>query len=85
MLMTFSILLITLHCTSHSRNNTKKRFDIKTGSELVYLGNQIVVDAEKFNVTLDQTQYIDDLLARFEMNKSTPVATAMVERLSESN
>ena len=80
-----------LHFTDNSamyqsfQKQFKKRFDIKTGSELVYLGNQIVVDAEKFNVTLDQTQYIDDLLARFEMDKSTPVATAMVERLSESN
>jgi hypothetical protein len=64
-----------LHFTDNSgmyqsfQKQFKKRFDIKTGSELVYLGNQIVVDSERFNVTLDQSQYIDDLLVRFDMDK----------------
>ena len=60
----------------------KKRFEVKTGSVGIYLGNQIKVDEAKFTVELNQSDYIDELLDRFEMTNCTPVSTPMVHRLS---
>ncbi len=64
------------------REQLKERFDIKTGPVDVYLGNRISVESDKFNASIDQTAYIDDLLAKFGLNDSKPVATPMVQRLS---
>lgn len=64
------------------RNQLKKRFDIKTGPVDVYLGNKITVEPDKFNTSIDQTVYIDNLLSRFSMSDCHPVGTPMVRRLS---
>ena len=63
----------------------QQRFDVKTGQVDIYLGNKIAFKPDSSAVTLDQGEYIDELLKRFDMDKSTPVGTPMVERLSESN
>jgi hypothetical protein len=63
----------------------RKRFDVKTGSVGVYLGNQISVDHGKLTVDLNQTEYVQELLERFNMTNSFPVSTPMVQRLSVLN
>jgi hypothetical protein len=40
------------------------------------------VDANKLTVNIDQTQYIDELLERFQMTDCNPVSTPMLQRLS---
>ena len=65
------------------RANFKKRFDIKTGAVDVYLGNRIVVEKDKFNVCIDQSRYIDDILVKFQMENCSPVSTPIVDRLSD--
>jgi hypothetical protein len=60
----------------------KKRFEVKTGSVGVYLGNQIKVDDAKLTVELNQSDYIDELLERFEMTDCTEASTPLVNRLS---
>ena len=67
------------------RDQLKKRFDIKTGPVNVYLGNRICVDSENFNASIDQSAYIDDLLTKFGLSDSHPVATPIVQRLSAVN
>jgi hypothetical protein len=64
------------------RDQLRKRFDIKTGPVDVYLGNRISVDSENFNASIDQSAYIDDLLTKFGLGDSNPVATPIVQRLS---
>ena len=59
-----------------------KRFEVKSGKAAVYLGNRITVDTNKLTVNIDQTQYIDELLERFQMTDCNPVSTPMVQRLS---
>jgi RNA binding exosome subunit len=61
----------------------RSKFDIKTGHVQLYLGNQITVDQTKLSVQINQSQYIDDLLQRFEMTNCNPVSTPMIQRLSE--
>ena len=63
----------------------KKRFDVKTGSVGVYLGNQISVDHAKLTVDLNQTEYVNELLERFNMSNCLPVSTPIVQRLSVQN
>ncbi len=48
----------------------------------VYLGNKITVDSNKLTVNIDQTQYIDELIARFEMSDCNPVLTPVIQRLT---
>jgi len=67
------------------RDQIKKRFDIKTGEVGVYLGNKIVVESGKYVVSMDQSEYIQQILEKFDMLKSHAVATPMVTRLSESD
>ncbi len=64
-----------------------KRFDVKTGSVGVYLGNQILVDSDhgKLTVDLNQTEYVQELLERFNMTNCFPVSTLMGQRLSILN
>jgi len=64
------------------RDQLKKRFDIKSGNVGVYLGNRIGVESEKFNVSIDQSEYIDQLLVKFDMVSSHAVGTPMTGRLS---
>jgi hypothetical protein len=59
-----------------------KRFEVKSGNVAVYLGNRITVDSNKSTVNIDQTQYIDELLTRFEISDCNPVQIPMVQRLS---
>jgi hypothetical protein len=63
----------------------KKRFDVKTGSVGVYLGNRISVDQAKLTVDLNQTEYVMELLERFNMSDCIPVSTPIVQRLSVQN
>jgi hypothetical protein len=49
----------------------KKQFEVKTCSVGVYLGNQMKVDDAKLTVELNQSDYIDELLERFEMTNCT--------------
>ena len=63
----------------------RKRFDVKTGSVGVYLGNKISVDHAKLTVDLNQTEYVQELLERFNMTSCLPVSTPMVQRLSMLN
>ena len=44
-----------------------------------------VVEQAKFNVCMDQTRYIEELLTRFKMEDCTPVSTPIVDRLSDGN
>jgi hypothetical protein len=80
-----------LHFTSNKvlyqdfQKQFKKRFDVKTGSVGVYLGNQITVDHTKLTVDLNQTEYVRELLERFDMSNCLPVSTPMVQRLSVQN
>ena len=67
------------------RDQFKKRFDIKTGPVDVYLGNRICVDSDRYNVLINQTAYIDELLGKFGMGDSRPVATPIVSRLSNAD
>ncbi len=76
----------------HQTNNTAmykrfqqkftKRFEVKSGNVTVNLGNRITVDSNKWTVNIDQTQYIDELLTRFEMSDCNPVSIPMVQRVS---
>ena len=56
----------------------KKTFDIKSGSVSVYLGNKITVDQNRQNIVLDQTEFLEELLAKFGLKDSTAVQTPMV-------
>jgi hypothetical protein len=67
------------------KDQFRKRFDIKTGSVSMYLGNRVTVDQNRQNVVLDQTEFVRELLERFGMKDSTPVSTPMVARLSSVN
>jgi hypothetical protein len=59
---------------------------VKTGSVGVYLGNQRSVDHAKLTVDLNQTEYVQELLERFNMKNCLPVSsTPMVQRLSMQN
>ncbi len=51
----------------------------------MYLGNQISVDHGKLTVDLNQTEYVLELLERFNLTNCLPVATPMVLRLSALN
>jgi hypothetical protein len=62
-----------------------KRFEVKSGTVSVYLGNRIIVDSNKLTVNIDQTQYIDELLERYEMTDCNPVSIPMVHRLSSND
>ncbi len=55
---------------------------MKTGSVGVYLGNQISVNPAKLTVDLNQTEYVQELLERFDMKNCLPVSTSMVQHLS---
>ena len=48
----------------------------------VCVGNQIKVDEAKLTVELNQSDYIDDLLERFEMTDCTEASTPLVHHLS---
>jgi hypothetical protein len=52
---------------------------------VVYLGNKISVDHAKLTVDLNQTEYVQELLERFDMKNYLPVSTPMVQRLSMLN
>jgi hypothetical protein len=58
----------------------KKRVDVKTGSVGVNLGNQMSVDNAKLTLDLNQTEYVQELLERFNMKNCLPVSTPMVQR-----
>ena len=79
-----------LHCSNNKdtyskfREQLKKRFDIKSGTVGVYLGNRIVVESEHFKISIDQSKYIQDILDKFDMGMSHPVGTPMTKRLSTS-
>ena len=62
----------------------KKRFDVKSGSVSVYLGNKISVNSQKQTVSLSQSEFSLELLERFGMLESTPVPTPLVARLHAS-
>jgi hypothetical protein len=78
-----------LHFTDNPRlyqmfkDQFRTRFEIKTGSVSMYLGNRVTVDQSRQNVVLDQTEFVSELLERFGMKDSTPVS--MVARLSSVN
>ena len=73
----------------HQTNNTamflsfqKQRFDVKSGSVSVYLGNRIVTDSSKLTTNIDQTQYIDELLERFDLSGCNSAQIPIISRLS---
>jgi len=63
----------------------RKRFDVTSGAVGIYLGNHINVDKAKLAVDVNQTAYLDELLARYDMSSCTPVSTPIVARLSEQS
>ena len=82
----------------HQTNNTamllsfqkqfKKSFDIKLGNLSVFLGNTnytIVTDSRKLTTNIDQTQYIDELLKRFDVSSCNPAQTPIITTLSVRN
>jgi len=66
------------------REQLKKRFDIKSGDVSVYLGNKIVVESDTYKAALDQSEYIQEILDKFDMGNSHAVGTPMTNRLSMS-
>jgi hypothetical protein len=62
----------------------RQTFDVKTGSVGVYLGNRIQANPSQFSVEVNQSEYISELLQRFNMSTCTPVGTPLVSRLSAS-
>ena len=85
MLMIFFISQTIRLCIKDFQKQFEKRFDVKTGSVGVYLGNQISVDHAKLTVDLNQTEYVNELLERFNMSNCLPVSTPIVQRLSVQN
>jgi len=61
----------------------KNRFDIKTGEVSVYLG-RIVVESDQFKTSINQSEYIEEILRKFDMGSSHAVGTPMTGRLSAS-
>ncbi len=49
----------------------------------MFLGYKICVDKEIFNASIDQTSYVDELLARFGLMDFQPVGTPSEVRLSK--
>jgi len=66
------------------RDQFKNRFDIKTGEVSVYLGNKIVVESDQFKTSINQSEYIEEILGKFDMGSSHAVGTPMTGRLSAS-
>jgi len=66
------------------REQLKKRFDIKSGGVSVYLGNKVVIESDTYKASLDQSQYIREILDKFDMGNSHAVGTPMTNRLSMS-
>ena len=77
-----------LHQTSNTamflsfQKQFKKRFDVKSGNVSVGLGNSIVTDSSKLTSNIDQTQYIDELLERFDLSCCNPTQIPIITRLS---
>ena len=46
--------------------------------------DRIVVNPEHFEISIDQSKYIQDILDKFDMGTSHPVGTPMIKRLSVS-
>ena len=67
------------------RDQLRKRFDIKTGPVDVNLGNKICVEPDKFNVSINQTAYIDELLTKFGLGDCRPIGTPIACRLSNTD
>jgi hypothetical protein len=63
----------------------QQKFDIETGEVDNYLGNRITRNEQAGVIRSDQEAYLDEVLARFNMDKCTPVQTPMEERLCEAN
>ena len=63
----------------------RQKFDVKTGTVGVYLGNRIHTDPSKLTVEVNQSEYVDELLARFDMTDCNPVSTPLVARLTEQS
>jgi hypothetical protein len=51
-------------------NGLRLNDELKSGNVAVYLGNRITIDSNILSINIDQTQYIVELLARFEMSVS---------------
>ena len=51
----------------------------------MYLENKICVEPDKFNVSINQTAYIDELLTKFGLGDCRPVGTRIVCRLSNTD
>ncbi len=60
----------------------RNRFDVKTGSVGVYLGNQILVDHGKLTVDLKQTKYVQELHDKLSscFNSNGPALTRSKQR-----
>ena len=63
----------------------RQKFDVKTGTVGVYLGNRIHTDPSKLTVEVNQSEYVDELLARFDKTDCNPVSTPLVARLTEQS
>ena len=48
----------------------------------MYLGNKIGEESQQFNVSIDQSEYIDQHLVKFDMASSHAVGTPITGRLS---
>ena len=67
------------------KEDFRKRFDVKSGSVSVYLGNKVTVDRARQNVVLDQEEFLSEVLDKFGMKDSASAPTPMVARLSAVN
>ena len=67
------------------REDFSKRFDVKSASVSVYLGNKLTVDRACQKVVLDQEEYLNEVLAKFGKQDSASVPTPIVARLSAVN
>ncbi len=60
-------------------------FGVKTGSVGVFLGNRINTDPTKLTVEVNQSQFVNNLLARFDITDCKTVSNSLVARLAKQS
>jgi hypothetical protein len=63
----------------------KDRFNTKTGDLDSYLGTKITQDRNRLVVEFDQSEYIEELLDRYDMTNCSSVGTPITQRYSKDD
>ena len=77
--LNFTNTMIIRQCIMTFRNHLRSDLKCSVG---VYLGDQIRVNDANLTVELNQSNYIDELLERFELTDCNGASTSLVHRLS---